>query len=269
MILLIKVCCLIVTPSHRLRNSNSWVGCYLMMILIPRPGGPTLPRHIGAGHGSPKCWGQRMPNLRFVVFFTKQWFKQIYYFGVILGIWHHQDWCAWRVFTCKLSGECQARVWRNCLAVSGGAADNKPLHWPALGACCKFHCQSIKLPTVFGRSEEMWVSTPPILVGATVGSWGRWFVSKCLDCGRFEWWQWLTFSMGFFWLGWTIVVVHNPNQQQRLAVCGALARGLIPCHSKDQTPWRFNFTHTHCHSMTKPSPDQNYTHNFHNCHHSW
>jgi hypothetical protein len=52
----------------------------------------------------------------------------------------------------------------------GGAADHLPLYWCALVAGRTFHSQSTDLPAVLGWSEETWVSAPPVLVGAAVGS---------------------------------------------------------------------------------------------------
>jgi hypothetical protein len=45
----------------------------------------------------------------------------------------------------------------------------QPLYWCTEAAHCKFYCQLAYLSVVFGRSEETWVCSSPILVGAAVG----------------------------------------------------------------------------------------------------
>jgi hypothetical protein len=50
-----------------------------------------------------------------------------------------------------------------------GTAKHQPLYWHEEAAHSKFHCSFAYLSAVFGQSEETWVCTPPVLVGAAVG----------------------------------------------------------------------------------------------------
>ncbi len=92
------------------KYSNIWADYYPMMIMIPRPWGATLPRHVGVGCKSSECWGQRMLRTRFVVFFTKEQYKQCCFLGVRCEIWCHWVWRVWKAFTWELPGACWAVI---------------------------------------------------------------------------------------------------------------------------------------------------------------